>query len=176
MSRCNLQATTNGFLIYKQSPASASIIHLYDERVLSTRACFCLYRTIQRIPKARVFLGTEHLSDPTSWAEFPARRSAVKLAMIVIPSQGDAGEDVNAECIILLLMIFQKQSGTASEAQRESKSDASDILPGEKFVSKVAAVMPDKTQSDGLENASAHHHHAKQVGKTFQNSFAVGKC
>lgn len=79
------------------------------------------------------------------------------------------------ERIILLLTIFQKQGGTASEAQRESKSDASDILPGEEFVSKVAAVMPDKTQSDGLENASAHHHHAKQVGKIFQNSFAVGK-
>lgn len=66
--------------------------------------------------------------------------------------------------IILLLMIFQNQHGrhgTASEAQRERKSDASDILPAEEFVSDVAALMSDKTQSDGLENMSAEHHHAK---------------
>lgn len=53
MSCCNLQATTNGFLIYKQNQASASIIHLYDECVLSAWACFCLYRKIRRIAKAR---------------------------------------------------------------------------------------------------------------------------
>lgn len=55
--------------------------------------------------KPGVFLGTEHLSGPTSWAEFPARRSAVKLAVIVIPSQEDAGEDVDADEHIILLLI-----------------------------------------------------------------------
>lgn len=65
MSRCNLQATTNGFLIYKQSQASAFIIHLYDECVLSRHACFCLYKKIKRIPKARGFSGDRTFVRPS---------------------------------------------------------------------------------------------------------------
>lgn len=62
MSRCNIQASTNGFLIYKPSKASASIIHLYWECVLSARASFCLHKDIensrnQRTPETRGFSG-----------------------------------------------------------------------------------------------------------------------
>lgn len=87
--------------------------------------------------------------------------SAVKPALIGVPSQRDTGQDVHAaERVIRLLMIFQNQHGrrgTASEARRERESDVSDISPGEEFVREAAALMSDKRQSDGLE---------KRVGRT----------
>lgn len=115
MSRRNLQAPTNGFLIYKPSEASASIIHLYCESVLPL-GLVCLYRKISGIP------GTAGFSEDRTGripAESPTRTSAVKL-VIGIPWQredADAGERV-----VLLLMIFQNQHGTrgtASGARRE---------------------------------------------------------
>lgn len=116
MSRCNLQAPTNGFLIYKPSKASASIIHLYCECVLGL--VVRLDRKIYGIPETAGFS-----EDRTgSSAESPTRTSAVK-HVIGVPSQRGTGEDADAaERIILLLMIFQNQHGrrgTASGARGE---------------------------------------------------------
>lgn len=104
MSRRNLRAPTNGFLIYKPSEASASIIHLYCERVLPARA---------RTERCTEFRETAGFSgDRTgSSAESPTRASAVNL-VIGVPSQRGSGEDAGAaERIIRLLMIFQNQHG-----------------------------------------------------------------
>lgn len=115
MSGCNLQAPTNGFLIYKPSKASASIIHLYCERVLPARAR--RYRKIYGIPESAGFS-----EDRTGGsAQSPTRTSAVK-PVIGVPSQRGGGEDAHAAERFVLLLIFQNQHGrrgTASGARGE---------------------------------------------------------
>lgn len=128
MSRCNLQATTNGFLIYKPSQASASIIHLYDECVLSTRACFCLYTKIKRIPKAGGFFsgdGTFVRANKPGWI---STRISCQTCIGCHPAVRRRRRRRGRR--VLLLVILQNQHGgrgTASEARREPTSDASDI-------------------------------------------------